>query len=81
MENTFNSSLYLAGNIVEAGSGSYTKLTIKGNSTVYVVCGLSGQPTGSTKTGYPRNAIFKSIATSNGSLILEVSGTDLTFEF
>ena len=81
LENTFKSSLYPAGNIVQAGSGPYLKSTRTGNGTVYVVCGVSGQSAGATSPGYPHNAMFKSNNTSNGSLILEVSRGSLTCKY
>ena len=81
LENTFNSSLYPVGNIVEAGGGPYTKSTRTGNGTVYVVCGVSGQPGGTTMPGYPHNAMYKSIISNNGSLILDVTSGNLTCKF
>ncbi len=81
LENTFKSSLYPTGNIIQAGGGPYIKFNRTGNGTVYVVCGVSGQSGGSTMTGYPHNAMFKSNITSNGSLILEVNGENLTCKY
>jgi len=81
LENTFNSSVYPAGNIIQPGSGPYTKSTRTGNGTVYVVCGVSGQAGVGTSSGYPHNAMFKSIINSYGSLILDVVGDSLTCKF
>ncbi len=81
LENTFKSSLYPIGNIVQAGSGPYLKTTRTGNGTVYVVCGVSGQSVGATTPGYPHNAMFKSNNTSNGSLMLEISAGSLTCKY
>lgn len=81
LESTFNSSLYPVGNIVQAGGGPYIKTSRTGNGTVYVVCGVSGQVGGVTTPGYPHNAMFKSNNTSNGSLILDVSGGNLTCKY
>lgn len=80
-EITFNSSIYPAGNIIQAGDGPYTKTTRTGNGTVYVVCGVSGQSSSTTAPGYPHNAMFKSIINSYGSLILDVDGGNLTCKF
>ena len=81
LESTFKSSLYPTGNIVQAGSGPYLKPTRTSNGTVYVVCGVSGQSVGATTAGYPHNAMFKSNNTTNGSLLLEVNGGNLTCKF
>ncbi|MBK7852844.1 MAG: T9SS type A sorting domain-containing protein [Bacteroidetes bacterium] len=81
LENTFNASIYPAGNVVHSGGGPYTKSTRTGNGTVYVVCGLGSMPTGSTQSGFPHNAMYKSNATDNGSLILDVDGSNLSCKF
>ncbi len=81
LENTFNPSLYPAGNIVQPGGGPYTKLTRTANGTVYVVCGLGSMPTGTTQPGFPHNAMYKSNTTDNGSLILDVDGGSLSCKF
>lgn len=81
LETSFNSATYPAGNIIQAGGGPFTKTTRTGNGTVYVVCGVSGQAGGATQSGYPHNAMFKSIISNYGSLLLDVSGSTLTCKF
>ena len=81
LENTFNSALYPSGNIIQSGGGPFTKSSRKGNGTIYVVAGTAGQAGSSTASGYPHNAMFKSILSKSGSLILEVSGNNLTCKF
>jgi predicted MPP superfamily phosphohydrolase len=81
LENSFNPSIYPAGNIVQPGGGPYTKSTRTGNGTVYVVCGVGALSTGSTQSGFPHNAMYKSNITDNGSLILDVDGGSLSCKF
>ncbi len=81
LENTFSSSTYPSGNIIQSGGGPYTKTTRTGNGTVYVVCGVSGQSGGDTQSGYPHNAMYRSIINNYGSLVLDVNGGNLTCKF
>ncbi len=81
VENTFISSLYPTGNEIQSGGGPYSKSTRKGNGTVYVVCGTGGQAGNSTSSGYPHNAMFKSILSVSGSLVLDVNGNTLSCKF
>ncbi len=80
-ESSFNSSIYPSGHIVQAGAGPYSKSSRTGNGTIYVVCGVSGQSSTSTTSGYPHNAMNRSIVSSYGSLILDVNGGALTCKF
>ena len=80
-ETAFNSGIYPAGNVVQSGAGPYIKTSRTGNGTVYIVCGVSGQANGTTTPGYPHNAMYKSISTSNGSLILDINGNTLTCKY
>ena len=81
IESTFNSAIYPSGNIVQAGGGPYTKSTRTGNGTVYIVCGAGALSTGSTQSGYPHNAMYRSNSSDNGSLILDVDGGSLNCKF
>ena len=73
-ESTFSNSVYPAGNVVQNSSNNYTKSSLRGNGTIYVVCGVSGQSGGSTQSGYPHNAMQVSTTSKNGSLVLSVTG-------
>jgi hypothetical protein len=81
LETTFNNSLFPTGNVVQTSTNSYTKSTLRGNGTIYVVCGVSGSSGGSTQTGYPHNAMQVSTTSNNGSLILDINGGVLSCKF
>ena len=81
LETTFNNSLFPAGNVVQTSTNSYTKNTLRGNGTIYVVCGVSGQGGGSTQSGYPHNAMQVSTTSNNGSLLLDINGGVLSCKF
>lgn len=81
LETNFNPAIYPAGNVIQSGSGPFSKTTRTGPGTVYVVCGVSGQANGATSPGYPHNAMYKSIISGYGSLILNVTGGVLQCSF
>lgn len=73
-------SSFTSANIVQAGPGPYTKAARTSDGTIYAVCGVSGQVSG-TESGYPHDAMFYSNASNFGSLILDISSTGLTGKF
>lgn len=77
-ENTFSSSM-----IVQPGDGNaipYIK-NATSNGTVYAVCGVGGQTSGTMASGYPHNAMVSSFINVLGSLSIEVNGDTLSYKF
>ncbi len=77
-ESTFNSSM-----IVQTGDGNavpYIKDATH-NGTIYAVCGVGGQSSSSTTSGYPHNAMIKSFTSLNGSVALEITGDTMVYKF
>lgn len=81
LESTFDNNLYPFGNVVQSSTNNFTKSSLRGDGTVYVVCGVSGQAGGSTKSGYPHDAMQVSTTSNNGSLILDVNNNTLNCKF
>ena len=76
-----NETSFSSSHKVQTGGGPYTKATTRGNGTVYVVCGVSGQKETTTSSGYPHNAMFYSSTSNYGSLVIDVSGGSLSCKF
>jgi hypothetical protein len=72
------SSTFSQANVVQSGGGPYSKTSRTGNGTVYVVCGVSGETNSATSNGWPHNAMYVSSNSFLGSLILDISGSNLT---
>ncbi len=81
LETTFNNSIYPTGNVVQNSVNSYTKSSLRGSGTIYVVCGVSGKTGGTTQTGYPHNAMQVSTTSKSGSLVLNINGGVLNCKF
>jgi hypothetical protein len=81
LESTFNTNLFPSGNVVQSSVNAYTKSSLRGDGTIYLVCGVSGQTAGTTSSGYPHNAMQVSTNANNGSVILEVLGGGLSCKF
>ncbi len=81
LENTFNSNLSPAGNIIQNGGGPFFKTSQNDSGTVYLVCGVSGGIGISTSPGYPHDAMFQSINNVSGSLILDINADTLSCNF
>lgn len=81
LESTFDNNLYPFGNVVQSSTNNFTKSSLRGDGTVYVVCGVSGQAGGSTSAGYPHNAMQVSTSSNNGSLILDINNNTLNCKF
>lgn len=75
LENTFNTLPFPLGHMVQPPSNSYYKSSPKG--TIYVVCGVSGRPSGTTSASFPHAAMQTSIPSGNGSLVLDISDDTL----
>lgn len=81
LESTFDNNIWPVGNVVQSSANSYTKTSLRGDGTVYTVCGVSGQAGGATASGYPHNAMQVSTTSNNGSLILDVNKNTLNCKF
>jgi len=84
-ENEFDSAKYtLSGSSGKddgtSNSGPYTKKTVRGRGTVYVVSGSAGKLGGRQDT-FPHNAMYFSDAAHGGSSLIEVTGDKLKFKW
>jgi len=71
-ESNFNPALYPQGNIVQVGYGPFVKTSINPQGTLYVVNGSGSKKSGWTESGYPHNAMIRSIENKTGSLLLTI---------
>jgi hypothetical protein len=71
-ESNFNPALYPQGNIVQVGYGPFVKTSINPQGTLYVVNGSGSKKSGWMESGYPHNAMIRSIENKTGSLLLTI---------
>ncbi len=65
---------------VSTATNTFTK-TPPYDGTVYAVCGTSGQNPGTTQSGYPMPCMFFNNNTNNCSLVIDVSGDNLSCKY
>ncbi|MFN8154491.1 MAG: metallophosphoesterase [Bacteroidia bacterium] len=77
-DDTFDSTM-----LVQPGDGSlvpYNKDSLH-KGAVYVVCGVGGQRSGNSFSGFPHNAMAVSYTSVNGSSVLEIDHDTLAYKF
>lgn len=75
MANTFTSAMK-----VSTSTNTFTK-SPPYDGTVYATCGTSGQNPGATQTGYPMPCMFFNNNTNNCSLVIDVTGDNLSCKY